>query len=91
MEYLKEFILPGKVKAFLQIGTEEVFLLEWEYPMLESIVNMQGPVVRYSLPHRDVDRIKLVLKVDGCPEMNSEDTLLYRRQRKERKETMSEN
>jgi len=75
---LPDCVPAGKVKAFLQIGTEEILLIEWEYPMLESNTNMPGPVVRYCLPHKETDRIKLVLKVDGRPEMNSEYTLLYR-------------
>jgi hypothetical protein len=40
-------------------------------------LNQPGPTVRYKLPSWPVNRIKILLAVDGHPEYNSQYTLAY--------------
>ncbi len=73
-----ECVPAGRVKAILRMGEKEILLLEWDYPEIAANTNLPGPVVRCYLPHGETDRIKLVLRVDGHPEMDSEYILPYR-------------
>lgn len=66
----------GRVEAWLKIGEEELFLLEWKYPAIEPAVNLKGPKIQFVLPVATVKRFQLILKLPEHAEMNSVYTLL---------------
>ena len=68
----------GCLEAFLHIGTEELFLLAWNFPALEPNTNLAGPIVRVRLPHADASEMSLVLRVAGRDQWNSRYRLQYR-------------
>lgn len=72
-------IPAGRVEAWLRLGDEEVFLLEWKYPKLRAAANLKGPVIQFELPQAEVEHFRLLLKVPERPEMNSTYTLLMQK------------
>lgn len=75
--------LPGgRLDAYLRIGDEEILLLGWDFPTLEPNTNHAGPIVRFPLPQRGADRLSLLLRVAGRPELDSEYVLAYRPEQK---------
>lgn len=67
-----------KVSVYLQIGDNTIFLLQWDTQEILPDTNLPGPVIRFRLPHSIVKRMKLILKVEGCTNMDSEYVLLYK-------------
>ncbi|MFN8254386.1 MAG: hypothetical protein U0W24_01775 [Bacteroidales bacterium] len=72
-----EDIKGGKMTLKIKNGKEEIVLLNWDYPDLKPNKNLHGPSINYVLPAWETDRFKLILEVEGHPEMNSDYTLLY--------------
>lgn len=72
-----ESVPGGRIEAYLRMGEEELPLLVWDYPSLNPNTNLAGPVIRFTLPGRNVSRIVLVLRAVDHPEMDSEYTLVY--------------
>lgn len=67
----------GRVQAWLKLGEEEIFLLEWSYPGLLSGVNLKGPKVQVALPATAAaGRFQLILTVPQDASLNSTYTLL---------------
>lgn len=72
-----ENIEDGTVNVYVKLGAnEKVQLLKWDYSDVNLCTNVEGPTVRYILPHdKDADIVKIIL---DCGEYSSEYTLLYR-------------
>lgn len=67
----------GRMEAYLRLDDNEIFLLGWDYPLIEVNTNLPGPIIRYSLPLKAYVRMTLVLKDIKNPDMDSEYILLY--------------
>jgi hypothetical protein len=63
----------------IEAAGKQISMLDWNYLHMDANNNQQGPTVRYTLPSWPVDRIKILLEVEGHPEYNSEYTLAYRK------------
>jgi len=73
----------GNLIVKLIVGDKTVELLRWEYPSLAANTNIEGPVTPYfKLPSWKTKRFKLVIEVEGKPEISSEYTMLYHTQPK---------
>lgn len=80
--------LPGgTVTAKLSSGGNTVEIARWDYRGISSNTNLAGPVTApYRLPSWNDDRMKLILEVEGKPELRSEYTLLYQHRSRPRGE-----
>ncbi len=67
----------GCMEAVLCLGDDELALLHWDYQSLAANSNLPGPVIRFPLPPSTANRLALKLRVAGCPEMDSEYTLVF--------------
>lgn len=74
---LPENVPAGKITVKIVTAGEQITLLEWNYMQMAADINQPGPTVRYKLPIWPVDRIKILLEVEGHPEYNSQYTLAY--------------
>lgn len=74
-------IPEGKILVKLLTENEEIQILEWSFPRVESNKNLSGPSARFKLPKWNTDRFKVILEVMDSPEFNSEYTLIYRQKK----------
>jgi hypothetical protein len=68
----------GTVTVRIAAGRSSLDLLNWDFGELEQQTNLAGPTVRFKIPRWKTDRFKLILRVKGSSEFDSEYTLLYR-------------
>lgn len=71
-----ESVKAGKVKATIVSGDRILELGSWNYNALEANTNLEGPEFSQVLPSLKPGIFKLILEVEGLPELNSEYTLL---------------
>jgi beta-mannosidase len=69
---------PGCVEAFLQIADLRLQIADWRFEGGAANTNIAGPMASVVLPQVEVDRMTLMLQVDGQPEWDSHYKLLYR-------------
>jgi beta-mannosidase len=74
-----EDLEAGKVSVKLVMDGAETELGNWDYKALAANGNLEGPVMKCILPAGESDRFKLILRVEGHPEYDSEYTLAYKR------------
>ena len=61
-----------RIEAHLRLDDEETFVLGWYFDSLDPDENRMGPVLRYRLPRIDSQTFRLMLRVEGRPDWNSE-------------------
>ncbi|EDY80691.1 Glycosyl hydrolases family 2, immunoglobulin-like beta-sandwich domain [Verrucomicrobiia bacterium DG1235] len=61
-----------RVEAYLRFGDDESFVLGWYFDALEEGENRVGPVLRFRVPEIEEQTFKLILRVEGRPDWNSE-------------------
>jgi len=71
-----EDVKAGKLKASIVSGNNIYSMGTWNFHTIESNKNLSGPEFTLILPDLQPGTFKLVLEVDGFPELNSEYTLL---------------
>jgi beta-mannosidase len=71
-------VAGATVSAYVRIAGEETHLLDWNFPELPANTNARGPKLHFVLPQAAVDRLQLLLRVDGRPDLDSTYTLAYR-------------
>jgi beta-mannosidase len=74
---LQEDVPAGKITVKIEAAGKQISILDWTYLHMDANTNQPGPTVRYKLPSWPVDRIKILLEVEGHPEYNSAYTLAY--------------
>lgn len=67
-----------RVEAYLRFGDDESFVLGWYFDALEDGENRVGPVLRFPVPEIEEQTFKLILRVEGRPDWNSEYDFCYR-------------
>lgn len=60
-------------------GGEKIHVLSWMTPELQPNTNIEGPTARITLPDWNTDRFRVIISVEGHPEMDSSYTLAYRK------------
>ena len=70
-------IPEGKVTIKIVAEGTQTALLTWEFAGMKANINQAGPTVRFKLPSWKTDRFKVLLEVEGHPELNSDYTLAY--------------
>lgn len=70
-------LASGRLVASIEFGGSETVLLNWDFPEIAPSVNLPGPILRFMLPHAGADRISLILRVEGRPDLDSRYDLLY--------------
>lgn len=71
-----EKLKAGKLKATIVSGSTTIVLGKWEFESIEPNKNLKGPEFSLALPDLSEGQFKLILEVEGFPELNSEYTLL---------------
>jgi len=66
-----------RVEAYLRFEDEESFVLGWYFDALEDNENRMGPVLRFRVPEIEEQTFKLILRVEGRPDWNSEYEFCY--------------
>lgn len=66
-----------RVEAYLRFEDEETFVLGWYFDALEEGQNCVGPVLRFQVPDMAEQSFKLILRVEGRPDWNSEYVFCY--------------
>jgi len=66
----------GRVEAWLNLGDEKIFLLEWRYPDLQPATNLKGPKIQFTFPFTTARRFQLALIAPENAKMDSVYTLL---------------
>jgi beta-mannosidase len=66
----------GRVEAWLNLGDEKIFLLEWRYPDLQPATNLKGPKIQFTFPFTPARRFQLALIAPENAKMDSVYTLL---------------
>jgi beta-mannosidase len=66
----------GKVNIYFQSKDKKLNIGSWNYGKVEANQNLKGPALRCFLPNWPAGLFKLVLEVEGHPELSSEYTLL---------------
>ncbi|MDQ8187361.1 hypothetical protein [Pelagicoccus sp. SDUM812002] len=66
-----------RVEAYLRFGDDESFVLGWYFDALEEGENRVGPILRFLVPEIDEQTFKLILRVEGRPDWNSEYVFCY--------------
>ncbi|MBK1878076.1 glycoside hydrolase family 2 protein [Pelagicoccus mobilis] len=61
-----------RVEAYLRFEDEESFVLGWYFDALEEDENRVGPVLRFQVPEMEAQTFRLILRVEGRPDWNSE-------------------
>lgn len=75
---LPNTVPAGSLKAYIQFEEEKYFLTQWDYPELPENQNLKGQSLQFQLKFSKSGFIKLILNVEGYPEMDAEYILLYR-------------
>ena len=70
-------LLNEKVKVFIQYDGTEKELLSWDCPGADGFKNLQGPVVKTTIPKMKTNLFSIQVRVDGKPKYNSSYTLLF--------------
>lgn len=68
---------PGMAEVWLHFGETAEKIGFWEYAGTDANANLEGPVIRYRLPHRKDGLVRLEICDSGHPEMSSSYWLLY--------------
>lgn len=66
-----------RVEAYIRFEDEETFVLGWYFETLEEGENKVGPVLRFKIPEIQEQTFKLILRVEGRPDWNSEYDFCY--------------
>jgi beta-mannosidase len=72
-----QVLYAGMLEAVLTADDKEFKLLLWAFSAAAANTNLQGPVVRFTLPELGVERFNLVLRVANHSEWDSVYTLLF--------------
>ena len=72
------------MEVLLEMGEDTHRLLEWRFPSLEANANAPGPVIRFPLPRAKEGVMRLVLKVQGRPELDSDYSLMFGQEAEEK-------
>lgn len=73
-----EIIKGDTLEAYLEFADEEVFALAWDFEAIEANANSRGPTLRYKLPAFDAQVLKLILRIEGQQDWQSEYTFCYK-------------
>nr|WP_246462480.1 glycoside hydrolase family 2 TIM barrel-domain containing protein [Pelagicoccus albus] len=65
-------IKGDRVEAYLRFDDDETFVLGWYFDALEEGENRIGPTLRFQVPEIEDQTFKLILRVEGRPDWNSE-------------------
>jgi beta-mannosidase len=74
-----EKVAGGIVKVMLTQGSLKQVLDTWNYGQLEANENLKGPELSVRIPNWTAGQFKLILEVEGQPELNSEYILLIKK------------
>ena len=66
-----------RIEAYLRFDDDESFVLGWFFDTLDANENRMGPVLRCEVPKMESQTFRLILRVEGRPDWNSEYMFCY--------------